>query len=176
MLLEDTGNNGSTGQTGETGTTAVKAIANVAGSPAFPRIRGTVTFKEAQGGTVIQADIAGLPQTASNFFAFHLHSGNCGGGPSMEVSEAGTDYFPQSGGHYNPQNLPHPEHAGDFPVLLAAPTKGGSAHMSFFTPRFTVSEAIGRAVVIHENPNDYRTQPAGDSGAKIACGNVVARE
>jgi Cu-Zn family superoxide dismutase len=172
MLLEDTGNNGTTG--GETGTTGAKAIANVAGSPAFPRIRGTVTFKEAQGGTYVQADIAGLPQTTTNFFAFHLHSGNCGGGPSMEVTEAGTDYFPQSGAHYNPQNLPHPQHAGDFPVLLAAPTKGGSAHLSFFTPRFTVAEAIGKAVVIHENPNDYRTQPAGDSGTKIACGDVMA--
>lgn len=166
MLLNDTGMTGP-------GTQA-KAIANVKGSPAYPNIRGTVVFKEAVGGTYVQADIAGLPQTPSNFFAFHLHSGNCGGSPEASSNDT-VDYFPQTGGHYNPTNQPHPQHAGDFPVLLASPTKGGSAHLSFFTPRFTVSEAVGRAVVIHQNPDDYRTQPAGDSGMKIACGDVVIK-
>ncbi len=166
MLLDDTGMTGPI--------TPAKAIANVAGSPAFPKIRGTVIFKEAAGGTYVQADIAGLPHTPSNFFAFHLHSGNCSGTP-VTASNGNVDYFPQAGGHYNPTNQPHPQHAGDFPVLLAAPTKGGSAHLSFFTPRFTVAEAVGRAVVIHENPDDYRTQPAGDSGMKIACGDVMGR-
>ena len=166
MLLNDTGMTSPTAP--------VKAIANMAGSTAFPNIRGTVVFKEAVGGTYVQADIAGLPQTPSNFFAFHLHSGNCGGTP-VTMPNGAIDYFPQSGEHYNPTNQPHPQHAGDFPVLLAAPTKGGAAHLSFFTPRFAVSEAVGRAVIIHENPDDYRTQPAGDSGTKIACGNVVAK-
>ncbi|HML45988.1 MAG TPA: superoxide dismutase family protein [Clostridia bacterium] len=159
---------------GMSNTAPVKAVANVMGSPAYPNIQGTVVFKEANGGTYVQADIAGLPQTPTNFFAFHLHSGNCGGTPTTDASGM-TDYFPQSGAHYNPTNQPHPEHAGDFPVLLAAPTKGGSVHMNFFTPRFAVSEAIGRAVIIHQNPDDYRTQPAGDSGTKIACGDVVAK-
>jgi Cu-Zn family superoxide dismutase len=166
MLLNETGMTGPISQ--------AKAIANVAGSPAFPNIRGTVVFKEAVGGTYVQADIAGLPQTPSNFFAFHLHSGNCGG-TAVTMPNGAIDYFPQSGEHYNPTNQPHPQHAGDFPVLLAAPTKGGSAHLSFFTPRFSVSDAVGRAVIIHDNPDDYRTQPAGDSGTKIACGNVVAK-
>ena len=152
----------------------IRATANVSGSPAYPNIHGTVVFKEANGGTYVQADIAGLPQTSSNFFAFHLHSGNCGGTPTRDASGAVTDYFPQSGEHYNPTNHPHPAHAGDFPVLLASPTKGGSVHMNFFTPRFTVAEAVGRAVIIHQNPDDYRTQPAGDSGMKIACGDVTA--
>ncbi len=166
MLLNDTG---------MTAATPAKAIANMAGSPAYPNIQGTVIFKEAVGGTYVQADIAGLPQTPSSFFAFHPHSGTCGGPPATNAAGAVTDYFPQSGGHYNPTNQPHPQHAGDFPVLLAAPTKGGSAHLSFFTPRFTVAEAVGRAVIIHDNPDDYRTQPAGNSGMKIACGNVIAK-
>ena len=123
----------------------------------------------------MQADVSGLPQTATNFFAFHLHEGNCSGTPTTDATTGATDYFPQTGGHYNPTNQPHPMHAGDFPVILAAPTKGGSAHLSFFTPRFTVSEAVGRAVVIHDNPDDYRTQPSGDSGMKIACGTVQSR-
>lgn len=167
MLLNDTGMTGPV-------VNPAKAIANVAGSPAFPNIRGTVVFKEAVGGTYVQADIAGLPQTPSNFFAFHLHSGNCGGGP-VTNPDGTMNYFPQAGAHYNPTNQPHPQHAGDFPVLLAAPTKGGSAHLSFFTPRFTVSEAVGRAVIIHQNPDDYRTQPSGDPGPEIACGNVVSK-
>ncbi len=155
--------------------TPIRAIANVAGSPAYPKIRGTVVFTEAQGGTNVQADIAGLPTTPTNFFAFHLHSGNCGGTPTGTSYSGTTDYFPQTGEHYNPDNQPHPMHAGDFPVMLSAATKGGSAHLSFFTPRFAVQEAVGRAVVVHYNPDDYRSQPAGDSGVKIACGNVIAQ-
>lgn len=162
-------------ETGMKKITASKAIANVTGSAAYPNIRGTVVFKEAVGGTYVQADIAGLPKTQTDFFAFHLHSGNCGGTPVTDSAGNVTDYFPQSGGHYNPTEQPHPNHAGDFPVLLASPTKGGSAHLSFFTPRFSVHDAVGRAVIIHDQPDDYRSQPAGDSGMKIACGNVIAK-
>jgi Cu-Zn family superoxide dismutase len=44
--------------------------------------------------------------------------------------------------------------------------------MHFFTDRFRVWEIIGRSVLIHENPDDYRTQPGGDSGRRIACGVI----
>jgi Cu-Zn family superoxide dismutase len=44
--------------------------------------------------------------------------------------------------------------------------------MSFFTNKFRVSQVIGKAVIIHENPDDYRTQPAGAAGKRLACGVV----
>jgi superoxide dismutase, Cu-Zn family len=44
----------------------------------------------------------------------------------------------------------------------------------FFTDKFNVQEVIGKSVIIHENPDDYRTQPAGNSGKKLACGVIKA--
>lgn len=44
----------------------------------------------------------------------------------------------------------------------------------FFTDKFKVSDIIGKSVVIHENPDDYRTQPAGNSVKRLACGVIVS--
>ena len=49
----------------------------------------------------------------------------------------------------------------------------GMAKMMFFTNRFKPEDVIGKAVVIHKSPDDFRTDPAGDSGDKIACGEIV---
>lgn len=142
------------------------AAANVMGGPAYAQVRGKVLFTQRPGGVTVEAHIHGLPRTPSGFFAFHLHEGICG--------NAGNDpaqYFPQSGGHFNPSNVPHPLHAGDFPPLLETAT--GAAYLSFITTRFTVRQIIGRAVVIHLNPDDFTTQPSGNAGPKIACGVVT---
>ena len=44
--------------------------------------------------------------------------------------------------------------------------------MSFFTNKFRVEEVVGKAVIIHENPDDYRSQPAGNAGRRLACGVI----
>jgi len=74
-------------------------------------------------------------------------------------------------GHYsaNEYTQPHGNHAGDFPVLFS---NAGVARMSFFTNRFHVNDIIGKSVIIHESPDDYRSQPAGNSGKKLACGII----
>lgn len=144
------------------------AVAMMSGGPAYAQLRGRVQFTQRPGGVAVEAHIHGLPRTPSGFFGFHLHEGTCG--------NAGNDpanYFPQSGGHFNPGNTPHPLHAGDFPPLLE--TAGGAAYLCFFTSRFTVRQIIGRAVIIHLNPDDFTTQPSGNAGPKIACGVVAAR-
>ena len=71
--------------------------------------------------------------------------------------------------HYNPQNTEHPNHAGDMPPLLG---NQGYAYSVFYDKRFTIQEIIGRAVIIHEKPDDFTTQPSGNSGAKIGCGVI----
>ena len=143
---------------------SLTAIANVRGSAAFPNIRGTVRFVQSFRGVMVHADIIGLPQTAMGFFGFHLHEKRCG-------SPLAPTPFSESGGHYNPGNLSHPRHAGDFPNLLE--TAEGNARLSFLTDRFNVLEIIGRSVVIHLEPDDYRSQPAGMSGNRIACGVIT---
>lgn len=139
------------------------AVAYVRGGTDAPNINGQVRFYQEPGSVLVVADIAGLPQSSeTGFFGFHIHEGNsCAG--------AG---FPQTGSHYNPRQADHPEHAGDLPPLMM---QQGHAHLEVRTDRFQVRDIIGRTVVIHNNPDDFRTQPAGNAGEKIACGVIVAR-
>ena len=81
----------------------------------------------------------------------------------------GMQPFPNTGNHYNPGNVPHPEHAGDLPPLLS---NNGYAWMSFYTSRVNVEDLIGRSLVIHSMRDDFTTQPSGNSGDKIGCGVI----
>lgn len=97
-------------------------------------------------------------------FGFHIHSGS-------RCSGNGSDPFADTDGHYNPGGCEHPYHAGDMPPLFGS---DGCAYLVFLTNRFTVNEVIGRTVVIHDMPDDFTSQPAGNAGNKIACG-VICR-
>lgn len=120
----------------------------------YYNIGGNVSFYKWANGTIVKAEIINLPKTDSNFFGFHVHSGKC----SLEE------------GHYNPEDVSHPLHAGDLPVLLS---NNGYAYTIVFTSRFYPESVKGGSVVIHLNPDDYRTQPSGNSGQRIACGDIV---
>lgn len=147
------------------------AIAWVEGGPLCPEIEGRVVFYDVPEGTLVCVNVVGLPpyQPAMGTMdpigphGFHIHEfGSCVvGNPSSP--------FEAAGGHWNPTHQPHGNHAGDFPVLFS---NGGKAKMCFFTDKFRAEEVIGRTVIIHENPDDYRTQPAGDSGKRLACGVI----
>ena len=146
-------------------------MARVAGGPDYPQISGVVIFRDVQGGTEVCTDIAGLPpyrpaadgRQPIGPFGFHIHEkGDCAVGNP-------TNPFEASGGHWNPTNQPHGNHAGDFPVLFS---NNGRARMCFFTNKFRAEDVVGKSVIIHENPDDYRTQPAGNSGKRIACGVI----
>lgn len=122
-------------------------------------ISGTVEFRQLQNGVLITAEISGLPESASGFFGFHIHEGSSCGGAD----------FADTGGHFNPAESLHPRHAGDLPPLMSS---GGKAYLQVLTDRFRVEDVIGRTVVIHSNPDDFRSQPAGNAGMKIACGII----
>ena len=74
-----------------------------------------------------------------------------------------------AGGHFNPAGRRHPDHAGDLPVLLSG---GGRAFSVTYTGRFTPGQVVGRSAVLHALPDDYRSQPTGGAGARIACGVI----
>ncbi len=134
------------------------ATAKIEGGSAYPQITGVVEFYQLQNGVLVVADIDNLPQTETNIFAFHIHEGG-----SCEND------FSLTGGHYNPQGAMHPSHAGDMPPLFS---NGGSAWQAFFTNRISVNEIIGKTVIIHDKVDDFTSQPSGNSGNKIACGEI----
>lgn len=123
------------------------------------RLRGIIKFYAVPCGSLVTAEIRGLPESKASFFAFHIHEGgDCGGKD-----------FADTGGHFNPEKQEHPRHAGDLPPLLSV---NGMALLAVETSRFRPREVIGRTVVIHENSDDFHTQPSGNAGRKIACGVI----
>lgn len=142
------------------------AAALIKGSPDYPAIKGETAFYKTESGTLVVSFITGLPDSLegckNKIFAFHLHEGeSCTG--TMQ------DPFADVLTHYNPNNCPHPYHAGDMPPLFS---NNSEAFLAFTTGRFSVDEVIGKTVVIHSGVDDFTTQPAGNSGTKIACGKI----
>lgn len=136
------------------------AMARIKGGAEALQLTGWVRFYQESDCVLIVARIFGLPRESNTgFFGFHIHQGdNC----------CVTD-FSGTGGHYNTAEQGHPKHAGDLPPLLAC---WGNAYLSVRSDRFSVKEIIGRTVVIHSDPDDFRSQPAGNTGKKIACGVI----
>lgn len=120
-------------------------------------VKGTVSFSRQAEGVLVTAKITGLPR--DGFFAFHIHEGTACTGTG----------FRDSKGHFNPTDKAHPDHAGDLPPLLSV---GGKAYLSVLTDRFSLEDILGRTVVIHTGTDDFRTQPAGNPGEKLACGII----
>ncbi len=145
-----------------------EAIAYVNGSPSFSGVNGAVEFRQTQAGVLVTASVQGLPENrerpcAYPVFALHIHSGNaCTGTPDMPFADVK--------GHYNPNNCPHPLHAGDLLPLISG---GGYAWYTFLSGRFRVRDVIGRTVIVHQKPDDFTTQPSGNAGAMIACGRII---
>lgn len=143
------------------------AWARLKGSSQRPGLRGMIRFYRHALGTLIVAEVQGLPThqdaCASPIFAFHIHEGDsCTGDRQDPFADVGT--------HYNPHSCPHPYHAGDLPPMFSAKGHGVSA---FLTDRFTVGEIVGKTILLHAGFDDFSSQPSGNAGAKIACGEIV---
>ena len=142
------------------------AKAIVSGSPVQPQISGVERFYQTNLGVLVFAEITGLPTSTtpcdSPIFAFHIHKGS-------SCTGTADDPFADTLTHYNPQNCAHPYHAGDLPPLFG---NQGIALSIFLTDRFTVGEIIDKTVVIHDRLDDFTTQPSGNLGTKIACGEI----
>lgn len=146
------------------------ACAIIQGIMSHPGLLGLANFYQTEEGVLVFVRAKGLPFSpfacGPSFFGMHIHEGaTCTG--------TGGDPLADTGLHYDPLGCPHPEHPGDLPPLISS---GGDALMMVLTTPATVEELIGRTIVIHAEPDDFTTQPTGDSGAKIACGEIVAGE
>lgn len=142
------------------------AAAKIKGSDEFSDINGIVKLYQTAKGALVLAEIFGLPCSDNCFensvHGFHIHGGKCCCGNE-------DDPFADADGHYNPCDSEHPYHAGDLPPLFS---NNGYAFTAFLTNRFKVKDVIGKTIIIHSNADDFTTQPSGNSGKKIACGEI----
>ncbi|UAJ10285.1 superoxide dismutase family protein [Glacieibacterium megasporae] len=136
-------------------------------------LRGTATLSQRPEGTLVRARIEGM---IAGTYAIHLHSvGKCEG-----------PKFTSAGGHFNPtmkmhgKDNPMGPHLGDLPNVVVGP--GGTGTVDFTVPGLMLVggtapllDADGAAVVLHASPDDYKTDPSGASGDRIACGVLAAR-
>jgi Cu-Zn family superoxide dismutase len=131
---------------------------------------GTVTFVQRGDKVTITADLRGLPPNSEH--GFHVHEkGDCSSGDGMST-----------GGHFNPDGKPHGDaqpadgHAGDMPNIKA--DANGNAKATFESSRMTVADGnhsiVGKGLIVHKDPDDYKTQPTGNAGARLACGVIRA--
>src|SRR5690349_2373245 len=130
---------------------------------------GTVSFVQAGDKVLVSGEIRGLKPNAVH--GFHVHEkGDCSSGDGMSA-----------GGHFNPSGAPHgqhgtsPAHAGDLQSLQA--DANGVATFSFESSAISVgggaNDVVGRGLIVHRDPDDYKTQPTGNSGPRLACAVVT---
>jgi superoxide dismutase, Cu-Zn family len=148
------------------GPSGVATLAPTAGNTTS----GTVRFVQAGAKVQVSGEVRGLKPGGEH--GFHVHEkGDCS-------APDGTS----AGGHYNPAGAPHgshdapSHHAGDLPSLKA--DAQGVAKFSFETSSVSVgggaADVIGKGLIVHRDPDDFKTQPTGNSGPRLACA-VIAR-
>lgn len=153
-----------------TASTVQRAHVNLAAASGS-LVSGRLTIMPEAGGVHLKGEIGGLKPGGTH--AIHIHEkGDCS---AADASSAGGHFNPASAMHGRVNTASH--HAGDMDNIVAdakgvaqvdaharGPVLGGGAP----------NDALGRAVVVHAAADDYTSQPAGDAGARVACGVITA--
>lgn len=133
-------------------------------------VRGSVTFAQRGDKVRVSAQVSGLVPNGE--YGFHIHeAGDCSSGDGMSAK-----------GHFNPLSKPHAHagtserHAGDLPSLKS--DAAGTASLNVMLDVITVSPGpasiIGKGLIVHVQPDDFKTQPTGNAGARSACAVIRA--
>ena len=147
---------------------APKATATLAPT-AGNRTAGTVTFTPNGDRVRVVAKITGL---SPGPHGFHIHEkGDCS---APDAASAGGHFNPTNRAHGNPAAGEH--HGGDMPMLDADASGNATldATLDTITLGMGATGIVGRSVVVHKDADDFKSQPAGNSGARIACGIIAA--
>ena len=129
---------------------------------------GKVTLTAVPTGVLLDADLTALPP---GDHAFHIH----------EFGKCDAPDFKSAGGHFNPEEDEHGlmnqagPHGGDMPNIHVP--ENGKLRIGVLNQMVNLSRGLldkdGSAIVIHEGADDYKTDPAGHAGARIACGVIT---
>ena len=128
-------------------------------------VTGSAQFTQKGGMVMVTGEVRGLAPNTEH--GFHVHDkGDCSSGDGLSA-----------GGHFNPHGKAHgaheatEHHSGDLPSLKA--DASGTARFSFESSTMTVGSGItdvtGRGLIVHRDPDDYKTQPTGNAGPRLAC-------
>ncbi|HEX5801480.1 MAG TPA: superoxide dismutase family protein [Azospira sp.] len=131
---------------------------------------GSVSFRQDGANVVVDARVSGLTPGAHGF---HIHDkGDCS---AADGTSAGGHFNPSAKPHGHPEHAEH--HAGDLPQLIAdaAGNAALTATLSGLTIGSGAANIVGRGLIVHAAPDDFKTQPTGNSGARVACGVIAAR-
>jgi Cu-Zn family superoxide dismutase len=146
---------------GESGARATAQLQPTKGNKTF----GEATFEQVGSKVRVVVNVQGLRPDREH--GFHIHeAGDCSSGDGMSAK-----------GHFNPHGKPHghptsaERHGGDLPSLRAG--KDGRAKLEVEVDQVTVTPGpasiVGRGLIVHADPDDYKTQPTGNAGARLAC-------
>jgi superoxide dismutase, Cu-Zn family len=134
-------------------------------------LRGTASLAQTTTGTRVTAQVSGL---APGVYAIHLHS----------IGLCTAPDFKSAGGHFNPTAHQHGSlnpmgpHMGDLPNIEVGADGNGAldatiAGLMLKGGTAPLLDADGASIVLHAGPDDYKTDPSGNSGARIACGTLA---
>jgi superoxide dismutase, Cu-Zn family len=126
---------------------------------------GSMEFVQQGPDMVVYQHFSGFPTNAN--YGLHIH----------EKGECSPPTLASAGGIYNPTKQPHGpqdrDHmVGDLPNLVG--DTEGLVNTRIVVRNVTVADLVGKSVIVHRYPDDYRTQPEGNSGDRIACGVIKA--
>lgn len=139
------------------------AYALIQGFGQYKEIVGVANFYRTRwdSGVILEVELSHLPNTkeySPRFMGLHIHeNGDC------------SNHLTHTGSHYNPTNAVHPYHVGDLPPIL---NSNGYSYMAVYDSFLEIDEILGKSIILHSQRDDFTTQPAGDSGEKIACGVI----
>jgi len=130
-------------------------------------VQGRLDFSQQGDVVTVRGVVTGLKPNSAH--AFHVH----------EKGDCSAPDFSSAGGHFNPTDQPHGahdsahHHMGDMPQLKA--DDKGTAHVSFTSRSLTLTgpnSIMGKAVIVHRDPDDVNAQPVGNAGPRLACGVI----
>jgi len=129
-------------------------------------VSGTITFTQTEKGVLVVADLQGL---SKGKHGFHIHEfGDCS---SADGAAAGGHFNPTGKTHGAPMDMSR--HMGDMGNLEA--DESGKAHLEYTDKMIKLDgmhSILGRSIIIHKGEDDLKTQPTGNSGARVACGVI----